>query len=304
MSSKVSKKTKSPSEEIMDRFKIAINKNRKQLPPKSAEIVSFGFDAVLRSGQSITKIMPPYRLDSGITVRVGIVFQDPKHMFTASKVHYHNRTFFLCKSTENQKALCCTAGNYGAEKTRPYRRIICPIVIYGARQEIQEVRPWVFGNSAFRKLNEINQIRPLNTNDFFLQKSAQPMDPWDIQPCSGGVSLWQQDVITRDRVLGMAVPIFDHRQEYLGKDLSNFEMSQLLAQPSDRSRQVRQPVERQRSDYDSFFQNIQTSPRERRARDEQISFEEDNPAPQGENPTPQEEPRRPDIDLDEILGNI
>jgi hypothetical protein len=279
-------------------------------PPKSAEVVSFGFDAVLRSGESILKVIPPYRLDPGITVRVGIVFQDPRPdrstncqvpMFTASKVHYHNRTFFLCKSTEQEKAICCTAGNYGAERSKPYRRIVCPIVIY-RQQEIQEVRPWVFGNSAFRKLDEINQMRPLNTNDFFLQKSAQTMDPWDIQPCSGGVSLWQRDGITRDRVLGMAVPIFDHRREYLGKDLSNFEITQLLAQPSDRSRQVRQPNNPNRTEFDSFFQNIQARPRRRTRNEQMMSLEEEVEAAREE---PSEPSRgQPDIDLDEILGNI
>jgi hypothetical protein len=95
-----------------------------------------------------------------------------------------------------------------------------------------EIVAWVFGNSAFRKLNDLTQHRPLNTNDFYLTRTDQNFDPWDIQLCHQSESLWQRSGEIKQRVLTEAAPIFSNKNNYLGRDLNLFEIRQLLAQLS------------------------------------------------------------------------
>jgi hypothetical protein len=280
----------------MDRYSIALNKHKKIPSPKSHEVQSFGFGSEPNYMESTSKTPRFYKANLGERVRVGIVYIDPAHMFTATNVHYHNRICFRCKSIEGHQEICCSS-------SRPNRRIICPIIIYGTSDTYREIVAWVFGNSAFRKLNELNRHWPLNANDFYLTRIDQNFDPWDIQPCPRPRrSLWQSSVEIKQRVLNKAAPIFNNKNNYLGRDLNLFEIRQLLAQPSST------PVPRNWQPRQGFPQQNRR-PRQRREipddEDREDSLLTSLPNLREDRPDHDISPDRDiNVDLDQLLENL
>jgi hypothetical protein len=238
----------------MDRFSIIKNKYLKVPIPKSIE--TFGFDDTLEGvsfrvddtleGVSF-RVPAPYWPPTEELNRVGIIFKDPNHIFVGTNIHYYNGVFFLCKSTKFNRAICCSVINPAWNQQRPYfyRKIVCPIVIYhnqilptpytdwskrGIKNYKYEIAPWIFTNSTFKDINTLNNLSPINSNDFLLKRRDVRAKAWDINSCPDSNNLWQDDPTIKEQVLRASTVIFKNLKNYLGQDLNDLQIKSLLSE--------------------------------------------------------------------------
>lgn len=229
----------------MGRFEIAKNAFKTPLEifqtPKKSPIKSFGFEGLPDFGEQPKKSkLKTYYCPAGTVRRVGIVFKDPAHLFIGAKVHFSG-SYFLCKKGDDRRDhLCCTTG-------APSMRMACVLAIFD-QNENYTVMPWVFGKRVYQQLNELNNIAPLQYNDFMLKKNRveERYIPWEVYACHGtAVSLWQSKY--EENVLRLAEPNFNNLKSYLGQDLSDTEIRELINQPERRAESFNNSYRRQRS---------------------------------------------------------
>ena len=250
----------------MDRYQLAkgLHKKLNSAPETSQNIESFGFDWNPERDSEVAFKKPYlYRPEADRPAVVGIVYKDPNNMFSGSNVHYRNGIFFLCKSELGLMEVCC-------QSSKPYRRIVCPIVVYeNSSGSNFKVHPWVFGISVFNRLKEIHSIGSLGSHDFqLMRRDRTPYNQWEVSPL-GRSSVWLSGGL-KERVLKAAEPIFQHRREFLGKDLSPQEIKELLSMSVEKPApqpvttappQRRNPPERLRDDGEEFFEQLRASER-------------------------------------------
>lgn len=181
-----------------------------------------------------------YRASKKNVDRCGLLFWDPKAMFIGAKVHFHNRKYFGCK-----KGLCCD--KLGA----PVWRMAAPLIKYDcdyldiALDEVSlqdhEILIWKFGEDTYKKLRELNNVKPLAFHDFRIYCENEPYQLVHLEgsPGRGGIiapfaaslpSAWQGSDKERAQVLEEALPMWNKLKERgLGLDLSEEEIAQLLA---------------------------------------------------------------------------
>jgi hypothetical protein len=209
----------------MDRYSIA--KNEKPKAPEPVRVQTFGFDS---EPDTVSKLYRKevFTMPLGQSRRVGIVFEDPKKVFTVGTTHFHEHRYFLCKSTPQWIAPCCQQG------LSTGKRFVCVLVEYGDGDDttpisISRVAPWVFGSSVYAQLKEANRgLSDLGilSKDFLLRRSAEHFRPWDIITLPDN-SLWQTAVY-RDTVLAHARPHFKNLKKYIGEDLTPAQLKELF----------------------------------------------------------------------------
>jgi len=204
----------------MDRYSIA--KNEKPKAPEPVRVQTFGFDS---EPETVSKFYRKevFTIPLGQSRRVGIVFEDPKKVFTVGNTHFHDH-YFLCKSNPQWKATCCQQG------LKVAKRFVCVLVEYGDdTTPISRVVPWVFGSSVYTQLKEVNrQFSDLGilSRDFLLRRSAEHFRPWDIIALPDS-SLWQTETY-RDTVLAHARPHLKNLKKYIGEDLTPAQLKELF----------------------------------------------------------------------------
>lgn len=191
----------------MDRYEIAL-KQFEDPPKPEPEKDVFGFD----EGPDI-KIKSFYPA-KGFLGRVGFVFKDPKAIFLMNKVHYVNRTYYLCRKND-----CCNI-------QAPSNRYASCLIIYEAdlsNMESARIVPWIFGTKVFQQVLSVSKLSgSLTSHDFFL--SFEPRrypDQWILSALGTGQSdsLWQNSD-QKEKVLRRAQPILRSLDSLIGEDKS------------------------------------------------------------------------------------
>lgn len=164
---------------------------------------------------------------AGQQVRAGIVYTDPNAMFKGAKIHYHNR-YFLCKSTDTKKEVCCTH-NYKGNTAK--WRIGAVIVIYtmsddGSKLKDWYVTPWIFSETMYNKLKTANREFPLTNHDITLTCTNEEFQNIDVQSCSK--SFWTSKEEFKKKVLEAATPYMDQVAKNIASDLTVTEIRELL----------------------------------------------------------------------------
>jgi hypothetical protein len=211
----------------MDRYEIAkaAFKSPEELfkQPKKSNIKSFGFDDP--PGFAGNFKAKTYYCPAGTVRRVGIVFQNPGHLFVGGKVHWINRRYVLCK-----KGSCCKFS--GATM-----RVACVLNVYNSLEF--NVIPWVFTRVTYTKLNELNDSTPLQSNDFMLERGREQFELWKVSSINPGLvntaSIWQNNEGIKEEVLRLAEPHFLNLKSCLGLDLSESEIKNLIKDSPDQA---------------------------------------------------------------------
>lgn len=170
------------------------------------------------------------KLKAGEELRAGIVFHDNKglELFKGTKVHYHDsgkRTTFMCKSSKENKAICCThkwSGN------APKFRIGCVLVIY---KQVQgkihlEYMPWVFSEQMYNKIQLADQEFPLVDHDIRLKCTNEDFQNIDIHSCKE--SIWTKNKANIKGIQAAAAESWELVGDMLGQELSEIEIKELL----------------------------------------------------------------------------
>lgn len=182
-------------------------------------VSTFGFDNEEIKGGLYEK----YKGKKNQVDRGAILYTDPKAMFAGSKVHFKER-FFLCK-----KGKCCEV--LGPAKWR----VDSVFVKYGTDRQGSikkpfsfEVLPWIFSESTYVKLKNVNAEFPLATHDIKINCTNEDYQHLDITPCSE--SIWTAKDELKTMVLDQAKPIWDFIKKSIAGDLSVEEINDLLGQ--------------------------------------------------------------------------
>lgn len=229
----------------MSRFEIATGKFRDKEPEETVQI--FGFDSDFDKKRR--KRIPPddyFKLQDNEVARAGIVYEDPKKLFTGTHVHFC-KTYFLCKSTEGNKMPCC---NY----SKRVFRIGCALIIYRSMQSVREgvilappsltgcsgyqIKPWIFGLPVYKILKELHKKHPVFDHDLRIKcTTSQIFKKYDIMPIvalrphstKGYSSLWRRCTPeTQKEIIDEARPIIENMKNYIAADLSNEEIEELV----------------------------------------------------------------------------
>lgn len=172
-----------------------------------------------------------YKGKGGQTDMIGIVFSDRKAMYCGAKVHYKDR-YFLCKSTKESKAICCTASY---QNNKPKWRVGAVIVIYtigkdpatGAQKLVSyEVMPWVFSETMYNKLKEIDSEFPLDQHDLKLKCTNEDFQNIDVTPCK--TSIWRKSEKLKTAIMAEFEAIMDDAKGNLGSNLNIEDIKELL----------------------------------------------------------------------------
>jgi len=180
-------------------------------------IETFGFENEEIKGGIYDK----YKGKKGMIDRVGIVYTDPKAMFAGSKVHFKER-YFLCK-----KGICC-------DKAGPAKwRVGAVIVKYLTDKQGSmkkpfgyELLPWLFSETAYIKLKNLNTEFPMATHDIKIACTNEDYQHLDITPCNE--SVWAAKDEIKAKILEEAKPIWDYIKKGIASDLSIEEIKELL----------------------------------------------------------------------------
>jgi len=182
-----------------------------------ADVSTFGFENEEIKGG----LMEKYKGKKGQVDRCGIVYTDPKAMFAGAKVHFKGR-YFQCV-----KGKCC-------EICGPARwRVGAVLIKYNTDRQGTpkkpfgfELFPWVFGESAYVKLKNVNSEFPLASHDIKIACDNEEYQHLNVTPCSE--SIWTSKDELKGMVLEQAKPIWDYVKKSIASNLSVEEINDLL----------------------------------------------------------------------------
>lgn len=172
-----------------------------------------------------------YKGKEGKTDTVGFVFVEKNKAYCGAHTHYKDR-YFLCKSTKENKAVCCTA-HY--DNNKPKYRIGGVIVKYelgkdpeSGKQKLvgYEVLPWIFGPTMYNKLKEIDKEFPFDQHDVKLTCTNENFQNIDITPCK--TSIWRKNEGLKEKILEQFPTVMEDARSNLGSDLNLEEIKELL----------------------------------------------------------------------------
>jgi hypothetical protein len=170
-----------------------------------------------------------YKGKEGQTDRVGIIFTDPKNIYKGAMIHYKDK-YFVCKSTKESKAICCTTSY---EKNKPKWRIAAAIIVYDIQVKDGkpklmgwELLPWVFGESMYNTLKETNNEFALISHDIKLKCKVEEFQNIEVIACND--SIWRKNPELQKKVLAEYPAVLEDAKSNLGQDLSIEEIRELL----------------------------------------------------------------------------
>lgn len=172
-----------------------------------------------------------YKGKGGQTDMIGFVFPEKPQAFCGAKIHYKDR-YFICKSTKEQKAICCTASY---QNNTPKWRIGAVIVVYqigkdpdSGKQKLvsYEVMPWVFGESMYDKIKKLDSEWPLDQHDLKITCTNEDFQNIDITPCK--TSIWRNNEKLKEQIMAQFAAIMEDAKKNLGSNLNVEEIKELL----------------------------------------------------------------------------
>lgn len=188
-------------------------------------VESFGMD---RDDIRSTKFKS-YKGKEGQTDRIGIIFTSAKEMYKGALIHYKDK-YFVCKSTKENKAICCTASY---EKNKPKWRIGAVIVLYDIQVKDgkfklvgYELLPWVFGEGMYNTLKEIHKEFSLESHDLKLKCKNEEFQNMDVLTCND--SIWRKNPEVQKKIMAEYPSVIEDVKGNLGQDLSLEEIKELL----------------------------------------------------------------------------
>jgi hypothetical protein len=188
-------------------------------------VESFGMD---RDDIRSTKFKS-YKGKEGQTDRIGLIFTSSKEIYKGALIHYKDK-YFVCKSTKENKAVCC-ATSY--EKNKPKWRIGAVVVLYDIQVKDgkpklvgYELLPWIFGESMYNTLKEINKEFSLETHDLKLKCKNEEFQNMDVLACNE--SIWRKNPELQKKILAEFPVLIEDVKGNLGQDLSLEEIKELL----------------------------------------------------------------------------
>jgi hypothetical protein len=181
-----------------------------------SDLLTFSFD-----NEDIKGGFEKYKGTKNQIDRVGIIFSDPKSLFSGLKVHYKDR-YFQCK-----KGKCCEVLG------PPKFRIGAVIIKYSTDKQGNikkpfeyEIFPWHFGEGTYIKMKNTNSEFPLTTHDIKLNCTNDEYQNFDITPCSE--CIWTAKEELKNLVLEQARPYWDYVRKSIAPELSVEEINELL----------------------------------------------------------------------------
>lgn len=168
-----------------------------------------------------------WKAKGGEKYRVGFVYPDgkPDKMFAGVMVHFGGR-YFICKSTKNKKAICCT---HSYEGKKPRWRVGGVIVMYNMvdkKPKGYKLYPWVFTDKMYDKLRTLNGEWKLSEHDVLLSCTNEDYQTIEAQSCKE--SIWQAKDELAKKIRAEAVDIMDEVRDNLASDLSIEEIKEQL----------------------------------------------------------------------------
>lgn len=172
-----------------------------------------------------------YKGKGGQTDMIGIIFKEKDKMYCGAKTHYKDR-YFICKSTKEQKAVCCTSSY---KNNTPKYRIGAVIIVYQIGKDPEtgkqkllsyELVPWIFSETMYDRLNEIDSEFPLETHDLKLKCTNEDFQNMDVTPCK--TSIWRNNEKLKAQILEKFESIMDEGKKNLGSNLNIEEIKELL----------------------------------------------------------------------------
>lgn len=170
-----------------------------------------------------------YKGKEGQTDRIGIIFTNPKDIYKGAKIHYKDK-YFVCKSTKDNKAICCTTSY---DKNKPKWRIAAVIVLYDIQVKdgkpklvSYELLPWVFGEGMYNTLKETNAEFSLETHDIKLKCKNEEFQNMEVLACND--SIWRKNPELQKKILAEYPTVLEDAKGNLGQDLSLEEIKELL----------------------------------------------------------------------------
>jgi len=158
--------------------------------------------------------------------RIGFIWvDDPKKIFAGVPVHYKER-YFVCKSTDKEKAICCT---HSYENNKPRWRVGGVIIIYqmdGNKPTGYKLMPWVFTDKMYQKLKTAGQEFPLAKHDIWLTCTNEQYQTMDINSCRD--SIWQKKPEFRSKIVEESLSIKEEIENNLAQDITIEEIKELL----------------------------------------------------------------------------
>jgi hypothetical protein len=219
----------------MDRYEILLGKHRENKEPEVEAFQTFGFDNELDEIKKSWKkrVSNYFSLEHDEVARVGIVYEDPKKLFTGTYTHFC-RTYFLCKSTEGRRELCC-------DYSKRVFRTGCVLIIYLLPPGVPvaaitsdspfQIKPWIFGTQTYNSLKGMHEQFPVFNHDIILRRNNKTLRTYDIQPTQ--VSLWNRSGNpVKEKIITEARPIIKNMKDYIGADLSLDEIAELIKNDS------------------------------------------------------------------------
>lgn len=182
-----------------------------------SDMETFGFENENIQGGLFEK----YKGKKGETHRIGLVYTDPKLMFSGAKIHFKDR-YFICK-----KGKCC-------EILGPARwRVGALVVKYATDRNGNpkkpfgfDIYPWVFGEQTYAKLKSANSEFSLTNHDIKITCDNDEYQHLNINACQE--SIWTSKEELKTAVLSQAKPYWESLKRTIASDLSVEEINELL----------------------------------------------------------------------------
>ena len=178
----------------MSRYSILLNKTPREIEYEQS-VTQFGLD----DNMDVQERKGTFYLKPRETALIRILCDDSKNCLYRTKVHFFKGRYILCKSTEFERAICCTRSYSGKGPMWRVGAIIAQYPHYPETGENIEakVRPWVFGSGVLRRLDEIHKNFPINKHNLLVSKLAEQFNSFNIMPIP--ISLSTEEVTPRMR---------------------------------------------------------------------------------------------------------
>ena len=225
----------------MSRYDLLLNR-KSTTPAPQSESIEFGFeDEILSPKKKYSFYLKPRE-----RVQVSLIFNNPSRLFMATKAHFYGSNKFLCKSTSNRKAICCSS-NYPGNK--PVLRI-ATILYIAPISKLERfispepiVLPWVFGKTVYNRLKSLHDDLDLSKYDFLIEHEGDiqknrfscqyrisPIASQPNTPAPFIESSWKNHP-DLDQILGKVQTISENIKSYIALDLEEHRIRDTIREP-------------------------------------------------------------------------
>lgn len=188
-------------------------------------VEEFGFD---REDIQPTRFKK-YKGKAGRTDRVAIVFDEGQKPCVGARCHFKDR-YFLCKSTDEKKEICCL---HSYDGNLPKTRIACILIVYDIAEKNgkkslrgYDLIPWIFSEATYKKLNILGKEWPLDKHDLLLTCTNEDFQTIEVNNCKE--CFWKSNDDLKKKIIAEADKMRPTLGRQLAADLSISEIREQL----------------------------------------------------------------------------